>query len=126
MKHYFTSIFDTMVYFAILAAALLAVFPSALAAPSGLTTRINHETVGKQLQARQGGYYSFWSEGGGSFNCNQQGGGKYSCNWSGQKGGGFVAGTGFNPGGSRYASQSLVSLLTVLIWTQSCKILRHL
>ena len=90
-----------MVFFSILAAAVVLATANVVAAPSGLATRINHETVGKQLQARQGGYYSFWSEGGGSFNCNQQGGGKYSCTWSGQKGGGFVAGTGFKPGGSR-------------------------
>jgi endo-1,4-beta-xylanase len=89
-----------MVSFTVLAAALLAI-PSALTAPSGITSLINHETVGKQLQTRQGGYYSFWTEGAGSFRCNQQGGGKYTCNWSGQRGGGFVAGTGFNPGGSR-------------------------
>jgi endo-1,4-beta-xylanase len=90
-----------MVSFTTLATAVLAVIPNAVAAPSGISSLISHETVGKQLEARQGGYYSFWSEGGGSFRCNQQGGGKYTCNWSGQKGGGFVAGTGFNPGGSR-------------------------
>lgn len=90
-----------MVSFTLLAAVLAAAVPGALAAPSGLTSLINHETVGKQLEARQGGYYSFWSEGGGSFRCSQQGGGKYTCTWSGQKGGGFVAGTGFKPGGAR-------------------------
>jgi endo-1,4-beta-xylanase len=90
-----------MVSFTILAAALLVSFHNVLAAPSGIASLINHETVGKQLEARQGGYYSFWSEGGGSFRCNQQGSGKYTCNWSGQPGGGFVAGTGFKPGGSR-------------------------
>ena len=90
-----------MVSFTIVAAAVLVSLHNALAVPSGITSLINHETVGKQLEARQGGYYSFWSEGGGSFRCNQQGGGKYTCNWSGQPGGGFVAGTGFKPGGSR-------------------------
>jgi endo-1,4-beta-xylanase len=90
-----------MVSFTIVAAVVLVSLHNALAAPSGITSLINHETVGKHLEARQGGYYSFWSEGGGSFRCNQQGGGKYTCNWSGQSGGGFVAGTGFKPGGSR-------------------------
>jgi endo-1,4-beta-xylanase len=91
-----------MVYFTTLVTAVFCLTPSVLTAPSGITSLINHETVGKQLQARQGGYYSFWTEGSGSFRCNQQGGGKYSCNWSGQPGGGFVAGTGFKPGGSRF------------------------
>jgi endo-1,4-beta-xylanase len=92
-----------MVAFFTFAAAFLAGLPCALAAPSGLTTFINHETVAppSHLESSQGGYYSFWSEGGGSFQCSQQGSGKYTCNWSGQKGGGFVAGTGFKPGGSR-------------------------
>jgi endo-1,4-beta-xylanase len=90
-----------MISFTILTTALLVSLPTTFAAPRGVTSLINHETVGKQLEARQGGYYSFWSEGGGSFRCSQQGGGKYTCNWSGQAGGGFVAGTGFKPGGSR-------------------------
>lgn len=90
-----------MVLISILATTLLAILPGALALPNGLTTLINHETVGKQLEARQGNFYSFWSEGGGTFQCSQQGGGKYSCKWSGQSGGGFVAGTGFRTGGSR-------------------------
>jgi endo-1,4-beta-xylanase len=93
-----------MVAFTLLAATVLGALPIALAAPSGIGSLINHETVGpnNQLESRQGGTtYSFWSEGSGSFNCNQQGGNKYSCNWNGQKGGGFVAGTGFKPGGSR-------------------------
>ncbi|KAL1796572.1 hypothetical protein ACET3X_005112 [Alternaria dauci] len=90
-----------MVSFIILTTAVLISLHNAFAAPEGITSLINHETVGKQLEARQGGYYSFWSEGGGSFRCSQQGGGKYTCNWSGQPGGGFVAGTGFKPGGSR-------------------------
>ena len=46
--------------------------------------------MGKQIEGRFGGYCSFWS---GSFRCSQQG------NCSGQAGGGFVAGTGFKPGG---------------------------
>jgi len=92
-----------MVNLVSLAAVVLTAVPNAIAAPSGLTSLINHETVAPptHLESRQGGYYSFWSEGGGSFRCSQQGGGKYTCNWSGQKGGGFVAGTGFKPGGSR-------------------------
>ncbi|KAG9189436.1 endo-1,4-beta-xylanase [Alternaria panax] len=95
-----------MISFAILAAIVLGSLHNSLAAPSGITSLINYETVGKQLKPRQGGYYSFWSEGGGSFRCNQQGGGKYTCNWSGQPGGGFVAGTGFKPGGSRAVKYS--------------------
>ncbi|KAI4620477.1 uncharacterized protein J4E87_007165 [Alternaria ethzedia] len=95
-----------MVSFAVFAAAVLGSLPLALTAPSGIASLINHDTIGKQLEARQGGYYSFWSEGSGSFRCNQQGGGKYTCNWSGQPGGGFVAGTGFKPGGSRTVKYS--------------------
>ncbi|KAH7355503.1 concanavalin A-like lectin/glucanase domain-containing protein [Pyrenochaeta sp. MPI-SDFR-AT-0127] len=95
-----------MVLLSSLATVLLAVFPVALSLPSDLTSLISHDTVGKQLEARQGGYYSFWSEGSGSFQCSQQGGGKYSCKWSGQSGGGFVAGTGFKPGGSRVVKYS--------------------
>lgn len=92
-----------MLSFIALATTALAFIPGVLTAPSGIESLINHETVGKQLETRQGGTYSFWSEGAGNFQCNNQGGGKYSCNWSGQPGGGFVAGTGFKPGGSRYA-----------------------
>lgn len=101
-----SSIIFIMVSFITLATAALAFIPGVLAVPSGIESLISHETVGKQLETRQGGTYSFWSEGAGSFRCNNQGGGKYSCNWSGQPGGGFVAGTGFKPGGSRYVNYS--------------------
>lgn len=107
----FSSIF-IMVSFITLATTALAFIPIAITAPNGIESRISHETVGKQLESRQGGTYSFWSEGSGDFRCNNQGGGKYSCNWSGQAGGGFIAGTGFKPGGSRYVVASLTKTST--------------
>jgi endo-1,4-beta-xylanase len=60
-----------MVSFTILTIALLVSLPTAFAAPRGVTSLINHETVGKQLEARQGGYYSFWSEAGHSVAANK-------------------------------------------------------
>ncbi|CBX97200.1 hypothetical protein LEMA_P103310.1 [Plenodomus lingam JN3] len=98
--------FSIMLSFLQLVVTVLATVASAGIAPRNIATHINHETVGKALRVRQGGYYSFWSEGAGSFQCNQQGGGKYTCKWSGQPGGGFVAGTGFKPGGSRTVKYS--------------------
>lgn len=73
----------------------LALIPSALAAPSGSAVGA---TAPNSLTTRQNAPWQWWTEGSGQFNCQQQGGGKYSCSWSGQSGGGMVAGTGWRAG----------------------------
>ncbi|KAH9901708.1 glycoside hydrolase family 11 protein [Xylariomycetidae sp. FL2044] len=77
----------------------LCLLAGALGAPTDLIRYDN------SLEPRQGNYYySFWSEGGGNFRCNNSAGGSYSCTWSGN--GGFVAGKGWSPGGSRTVTYS--------------------
>jgi endo-1,4-beta-xylanase len=86
-----------MVSFTAIIAAALALIPSAIAAPSGLG-EVNSNSVHKSLDTRQNYPWQWWTEGRGQFNCQQQGGGKYTCSWSGQSGGGMVAGTGWTAG----------------------------
>ena len=75
-----------MVSFKALVATALAILPAAIAAPA------------EALETRQNSPWQWWTEGQGQFGCQQQGGGKYSCTWSGQQGGGMVAGTGWGAG----------------------------
>lgn len=79
----------TMVSFKAIVATALAILPSTIAAPAPSS---------EVLDTRQNGAWQWWTEGSGQFSCQQQGGGKYTCNWSGQKGGGMVAGTGWGAG----------------------------
>jgi endo-1,4-beta-xylanase len=73
----------------------LALIPSAIAAPSGSGVESPEPN---SLATRQYYPWQWWTEGSGQFNCQQQGGGRYSCSWSGQSGGGMVAGTGWGAG----------------------------
>jgi len=51
-----------------------------------------------------GYYYSYWTDGGASITYNNLAGGEYSITWG--NGGNFVAGKGWNPGGSRAVTYS--------------------
>lgn len=82
-----------MVSFTAIVTSALALLPGAIAAPSGLG-----EAGVTSLSTRQNSPWQWWTEGSGQFSCQQQGGGKYSCSWSGQQGGGMVAGTGWGAG----------------------------
>ncbi|KAL8420465.1 hypothetical protein RB594_003303 [Gaeumannomyces avenae] len=84
---------------AFVSAIALAFIPSVVAAPSAQQPN--------SLVTRQNFPWQWWTEGRGQFNCQQQGGGKYSCSWSGQQGGGMVAGTGWSAGRKtvKYAGQ---------------------
>lgn len=79
-----------MVSFSFIVTSALALMPSAIAAPSA--------KIEMALSTRQNAPWQYWTEGSGQFSCNQQGGGKYSCTWSGQQGGGLVAGSGWQAG----------------------------
>jgi len=81
-----------MVSFTALVATALALVPAAIASP------LEFYEAHKSLDTRQGSPWQWWTEGRGQFSCSQQGGGKYTCSWSGQAGGGMVAGTGWGAG----------------------------
>jgi endo-1,4-beta-xylanase len=87
-----------MVSFTSLVTAALALVPSAIAAPAGLGPEKYLEANARSLSTRQNAPWQWWTEGSGQFSCQQQGGGKYTCNWSGQPGGGMVAGSGWRAG----------------------------
>ncbi|KAI0392713.1 xyn11C [Xylariaceae sp. FL0594] len=85
-------------------AAAAALLPGALSLPQ-LGERLHGENSTAQLEARQGYYWSYWSEGTGNWRCNNGGGGSYTATWSGNNGG-FVCGKGWSPGGSRTVTYS--------------------
>ncbi|KAF2464349.1 glycoside hydrolase [Lindgomyces ingoldianus] len=87
-----------MVSFTLLAA--ISLIPGAFTAPGQLLQRAS--TPSSEVQQATN-YWQFWQEGGGNIKCNNGGGGSYTCTWSG---GGFVAGKGYQPGGSRAVKYS--------------------
>ncbi|GAP83715.1 putative endo- -beta-xylanase B [Rosellinia necatrix] len=79
--------------------AFVAWLPGAFSLPQ-LGERFHAEDSNATLEARQGYFWSYWSEGNGNWRCNNGAGGSYTATWSGNNGG-FVCGKGWNPGGSR-------------------------
>lgn len=72
-----------------------------------------------------GFYYSFWTDGGSDVTYNNLDGGKYSVQWTTGRGGNFVGGKGWNPGGRKTIKYSGTyapvgnSYLAVYGWTRS-------
>ncbi|RDL38914.1 Endo-1,4-beta-xylanase [Venustampulla echinocandica] len=90
-----------MVSFSFLLVAAASLVPGALAAPG---EQLEHGSTTSSRDIQAANYFSNWSEGGSNVRCNRGSGGSYSVTWSGQ--GGFVCGTGYNPGGSRTVKYS--------------------
>ncbi|KAK5636594.1 hypothetical protein RRF57_012306 [Xylaria bambusicola] len=84
--------------------AAVALFPGAFSLPQ-FGEIFHGEESNATLEARQGYYWSFWSEGSGNWNCRNGAGGSYTATWSGNNGG-FVCGKGWNQGGSRIVKYS--------------------
>lgn len=124
MESFNKSLEDFATMFSFLLLTLIALVPGALTLPNpaeSVPRGAFPATAGNQA----GFYYSFWSEGSGSFQCNNGNGGSYTATWGG-KGGGFVCGKGWSPGGSRFAYPLSSYLLLPLTFLQSSEIQRNL
>ncbi|KAI1815651.1 xyn11C [Poronia punctata] len=88
-----------------LSSLVLALLPGVALALPQLGERFHGEDSNSKLEARQGYYWSNWSEGSGNWQCADTGGGSYSVQWSGSDGG-FVCGKGWNYGGGRSVTYS--------------------
>lgn len=95
-----------MVAFSSLLLAISAV-SGAFAAPGdhSLVEMAKRGLTSSQTGTNNGYYYSFWTDNGGEVTYTNGNGGQYSVDW--KDCGNFVAGKGWNPGSSKYASSRL-------------------